>query len=219
VGELLRTHNPELAEYGAVIDSAFPPSFSHYDYADSVLCEQAGACDYEAHQRLEHEHPDGTSHLQGVADEASCAAFHASDGEAWRCADAHHVVSHHVTTPFLLRMGQRDTLLSSTMIDLDFAVDGEPLDLLTFARLVQADAAALADLDTHEEAEHTPRAPAVFIPTCADHEVLSDDAQVYETTIRVGEQDLAMFDVLAGWRLGTGPRVAIAADPSEDHCP
>lgn len=221
VGEVLRAHNTACQgascplDYSLLVDSITGPSIEHYDYSATRLCTEFGVCSYEDHMSETRE--IGGFALYESIDEPSCASVHATDGALWKCADNGHVVRHHVTTPMIVRMGQTDSNLSADAVEAGYRVDGEPLDLATYARLVREDLAALAIPGNSEEGDSMSVAPAVFAPTCADHETLGNNASVYGVTIDVEGSPTDLFGLAATWRTGE-PAVAIASGPADNSC-
>jgi hypothetical protein len=67
----------------------------------------------------------------------SCTAYHTATGDEWHCEDGSHVLQHHISTPFFVRMGQTDILISSNFIEACYTQQGEPIDLQGFAALIR----------------------------------------------------------------------------------
>jgi hypothetical protein len=223
VGELLRANNTSCdgddcpLEYRVIIDSSFGPSRENYDFSETPLCTEHGLCDYATHQQAS---SASVARIWQQIVDTSCLAFHEEDDDQWRCGDTEHVIRHHITTPMLVRMGQRDSLKSGNAIDTGFRVDGEPLDLATFARLVREQLAATASIhEDAEEADEIDTGPAIYGPTCAKHETLRNNAATYNVRIDVDGDSYTMFDIFLSWVREEGPRVAIAENPDDNVCP
>ena len=75
-----------------MIDSAFAPSPSHYDYTHTELCTENGVCDFETHMRAT---MVNDADFRGLHTEESCAAAHPGD-DAWLCSDSSHLVAAHL---------------------------------------------------------------------------------------------------------------------------
>lgn len=229
VAGLLREKNTACQGGGACplvvegyIDSIFVPSYEGLDYSATEPCTKGGACSFEAILRLAQE--AGPSALWHAEGDESCASWHAArDGEGWRCEEDAHVISHHLTTPFFLRMGLADQLLGPTFMGFGFATaDGEPIDtILEFAAVLHPQLEWFSMwADEAEEAAPGARAPGVFAPACAKHETVQSDGAVYETTIDFQGVPRRFFDVWSLWKAGTSPLpvVLVADSPADSTC-
>ncbi len=216
--DLLRAHHvgggpgPEVV---GLIDSAIGPDWQRLDWSASVLAP-AGGVTYASAMRI----IAGTTQNTGAFHDTSCLAVHASDPEL--CQDYTHVVRHHVTTPFFVRMGLLDTVISTNFAALGMTdpVLGPLLTPAgvprTFAVLTQRELRTFPMLTTSAE-EHAAltRSPGVFAPGCPRHDTIHDDDQTYGVTIDpTGTDPLAMFDVWRTWRAGSGEVAVVTADAS-----
>lgn len=222
VGELLREHNTACQagtcplEYRVLIDSIFGPTRETLDYTQTPLCTELGLCDYAAHYSSVYS--DGDWVMKGSIEEASCATYHAADGELWRCADAGHVVRNHVTTPLFVRMGLADSLISDSYVEPGFAYNGERVDIRLFGNLVAEQLVALTDPANAEEGDAFTVAPGVFGPACPRHETLSDDGSTYETTVNHTTEPTPMFRAIVGWLAGLSPVAVVSEDGRDATC-
>ena len=206
---------PQVA---ALIDSAFTPDRSLVGYDQSVLCADQGACSYEEVLALE-----ASSTVYSVRADESCVEWHADNDpdNAFRCDDEGHVIRHHVSTPMVVRQGQRDTLLSGNFLDAGLGVTpgAPPMTLNDYEALVRADLEALAALQTDaEEGIDIARAPGVFGPTCDKHETLRSTADTFDVSIDVNGQDVFMFDVITNWGLNMQPSIAVTPAGGVETC-
>jgi hypothetical protein len=117
-------------------------------------------------------------------------------------------------------MGQTDRQIGVNYVEAGFIVPGRgPMTINLFAELIRGELTDYANLlSLALEKDDMVKAPGVFGPPCSKHETISDGGAVFETTIRVSGDDLAMFDVFEAWRAGTSPSVAIAEPGSVATC-
>jgi hypothetical protein len=220
LGELLRANNTacnaSCPHYRALIDSTFGPSHENLDWSTSTLCATTGACTWQDVLA------EATAMYPSSAD-TSCGAWHAAfaPATAYLCDDTDHVLRNHVTTPFMVRQGLRDELLSDNAIDSGVSVPGQgPMTLALFARLVRDQLAALAQLpNTAEEGAAISTIPASFGPPCPDHETLSSNPSVYNAQVRSGAVLYTMFDVYDNWISSVPPRQVIYRPGDPVFCP
>lgn len=193
-----------------VIDSSFSPALEAFDYSETEFCSDDGLCDYESFLQF---HDAARQALHAPASDASCLASH-GDADAWRCTDTSHVVRHHLTTPFFVRMGLIDSQASDTYVERGFVPD-----VATFARWVRDDVAALADLaTTAEEGAMISVTPGGFGIACDKHETLRSDSHTYDARLSMGGAAHAFPDALSAWRSGVA--VSLVTDaPAMDLCP
>jgi hypothetical protein len=206
-------------QVGGIIDSAFAADRAHFDFAHTEICaaSQGQLCKYP--DVLNWEREMGPTPFHGQRDDASCVAYHEPTNDTYLCTDMHHVVMHHVTTPFLLRMGQSDENLSGSALDAGYYYNDAALDLAAWAQLLQGDLRDLAEPTGHEEGADYTMTPAVFGPTCDAHETLSDDDQVYGVTVDDPDGNpTKMFELLGAWTGGATPAYAIATTPKDNVC-
>jgi hypothetical protein len=206
-----------------VIDAAVGPSFAGLDFstwagADAGVTTYAGYVDQVLAR--------SPSHATGRLDE-SCRGRHAQNPAI--CADASHVLRHHLTTPFFVRMALLDTYLTSLYSDMRLVhptygslvvTSGPPL---AFARALQEELSAFGSLPaTAEEGAAMSRAPGVFAPACLRHATIYSDAEVYGARVSTdGGADYRLFDVFGAWRAGQAPSVVVSTRPnrSDTVCP
>lgn len=218
IADLLRAHHvgggggPEVV---GLVDSAVGPEWARLDWSASVFASAGGDTYASAMAMI-----DGSSLNYGAFHDASCLAMHTSDPQL--CWDSTHVVRHHVTTPFFVRMGLLDPVVSGNTAQLG-ATDPMLGALVTaagvprvFAIVLQRELTTFPMLTSSAE-EHLAltRAPGVFAPGCPWHDTIHDDGQTYTVTVDpTGTQPLAMFDVWRAWRTGGVPTTAITSDPT-----
>ncbi|MBK9031996.1 MAG: hypothetical protein IPL61_11825 [Myxococcales bacterium] len=209
VRDYLRAHNTACTgatcplAYLAIIDSIFKPDLAALDWSTSTVCAATGACTYEAAMTAD------TGALQGRQPDVSCATWHAANdpSTAWRCNDEGHVVRDHLTSPFVVRMGLKDDLISSNLIDAMFTVPGRGLmSLALFAELVRADLLALPASTPEEPFART---PAVFGPPCDKHETLSNNAATFGVTVVAAGSPRTFGAVIAAFATGGAPTTAV----------
>jgi hypothetical protein len=215
IAELLRTHHvgPGTPRVQALVDAIVGPEWSRLDWSMS-LGASMGLDTYE----------EVMSSMQArswpVSSDASCLAYHAPLGTTSHCLDTSHVVRHHVTTPFFVRMALLDGLISSTYADAGLAdPDLGPFTTtpagvpLVFARVLQRELDAFDQLpSTAEEGASITVAPGVFAPACSNHDTIHEDSEVWGVTIDPGTGPLHLFEVLEPWRRGGTPTEAITTD-------
>jgi hypothetical protein len=181
------------------------------------VCTEQGLCDPDA--LFDARQPFATA--RGVRKDASCAAWHAANAPdaASACNDHGHVIRHHLTTPFFVRMGLTDVLISGNYVEAGFSeIGGGPLDLASFGRLVRADLLALSSLPTTAE-EGVTVVPGVFGPICSQHETLRSDPDTYRVTIDDAGTLTRMFDVYERWVSGAGNTMIVSSTPGDTVCP
>lgn len=230
VAALLREHNVACQgascplEVDGVIDSIFMPSFEGLDFTGHPSCppDEPELCAYEAYyQRVWARRSEAVAQPR---EDESCATWHAAndpDG-SWRCAESAHVISHHLTTPFVMRMGLNDQLLAQGMNELGLrTADGEPIDTpLEFAALMHPQLEWFSRwADEAEERDLATMAPGIFAPGCPKHETLSEDTAVYDATIQFQGQGRDFFELWMFWKLGGEvPAVLVADTPADSRC-
>ena len=205
-----------------LMDAIVGPEIARLDFSASTWAE-LGAPTYELFTEFQFMVP---SAHHGAAHDESCLAWHAANGapgSEHSCADISHVVRHHVTTPFFVRMALLDQLISGNYVDAGWA-DPElgALTVPKFALILQRELSAFPDLaTTAEEGEHIPVAPGVFAPACMKHDTIHSSADVYQTTITADAVEWTLFDVFENWRAGIDPRAVLTQSPQRDDtsCP
>ena len=216
IAALLRTHHVGAGTptVQALIDAIVGPELARLDWS-MTLGASMGIDSYE----------EAMSSMQArswpLSYEASCLAHHEPLGTTSHCLDASHLVRHHVTTPFFVRMALLDGLISGIYEDVGLA-DPElgpfrrtPAGVpLVFAQVLQRELAAFPSLpSTAEEGAAMTVAPGVFAPACANHDTIHEDSEVWGVTIDPGTGPLHLFDVLEPWRRGRTPTSALTMDP------
>ncbi|MFN7926203.1 MAG: pectin acetylesterase-family hydrolase [Bryobacteraceae bacterium] len=202
-------------------DSAFNPTLQTLDFSMSAPC-RFGICTPEAY--FQFLRAEGDDAIWKAKADSSCAEWHqANDPDLdWQCSDEAYVIANHVTTPVFIRQGQFDRNHVPDYVKAELGVPpaNTPITPAEYARLVREQAAALADAPKKgAEGASMTTAPGAFIPTCPDHETLTDTPQVYGVRIRAGTQELSMFDVLQNWLTGKQPSIVIAPNAAANTCP
>ena len=214
-------------EVVGLIDAIVGPDMSRLDFTQSVGAAQ-GVDTWQKFIDLAAASPANA----GRREDESCVAWHAAHAPdtAAACGDGMHVVRHHVTTPFFVRMALLDQLISSNYQAAGVAdpelgpfttnQNGVPL---VFAVVLQRELAAFPDLkSTAEEGADMPVAPGVFAPACSNHDTIHENAEVYGVTVAPpGEGPLALFDVFQRWRTGGAHSTVLTQDPqrADTVCP
>lgn len=156
----------------------------------------------------------------------SCLSWHAANAPSTsnRCFDESHVVRHHVTTPFFVRMALRDSLISKGYIQSGARnPDSSPITVSSFAATLHDELAQLGALGTTaEEGASIGRPPGVFAPGCTKHDTIHDTAETFATTIATdGGVTVTLLDVYQAWQAGVGRSVVLTESPSlaDTFCP
>lgn len=105
-----------------------------------------------------------TSAFQGAQWDASCLRLHSASGDPEWCADATHVMVHHVTSEMLVNQSLRDQNLSSG--------GGGYGSVAAWSAAVSDLLADLADRPTWAEEGSALGVPAVYAPNCTNHTTL-----------------------------------------------
>ncbi len=195
VGARLRSTNPGLIDYRAIVDAAVTGDNSQVDYSDATFCQEDGAgCTYESYTRSRWEIVDVA--LVGNRGDASCAQFHAALGSEWRCGDKDHVLFHHITTPWFVHQDLLDPVVGGGFVDANLGT------LSDYANGVET---TLRNLPVPEE----PRGatPGLFVPQCASHEAFNTNSDVFDVRI----EGLTYNDTVWNWWRGTQPQQEILA--------
>ncbi len=216
LGESLREHNADVALSG-LIDSTFGPDLTVLDFEKSLYCEEIRTCTAEAFLQRGKVAQDT---LWKAAPEASCEASHGATGGAWKCASDTFVMLNHLTTPFFVRQGLSDGLISDVYVKGGLRSGGEVIDLRVFGELVRASFEAFPQLpQTAIEGAAYAKAPGAYGPACPKHETLRSTPDTFSVTIGSGGEDLRMFDVWRRWRDGGAPQVAVTQSRTDTTCP
>lgn len=206
-----------------MIDAIVGPDWSRLDFTQT----DAAAMGLDTYDEVIRALASSTFNSTAVVDE-SCRAHHAPLGTEAYCVDDTHVIRHHVTTPFFVRMALLDSLISSNYAS-DRLVDpdrGSFADVEVFALALHDELAGFPSLPTSaEEAPAIDVPPGVFAPACANHDTIHDTTQTYGTRIdppgTTGPQ--RFFDVFSAWRVApSAPEaVLLTEDPTraDTVCP
>lgn len=220
IAATLRAHSTTCGVDGCalqiagLVDSSSGPAGEDLDWSTASPCTTDGQCtwkDLVLAQTMWVPHGD-----------ESCDAWHAANAPAtsYLCRDADHALRNHVTTPFMVRQGLTDQLISGNLIESGVTVPGVgPMTLMRFGDVVRAQLAALARIrTTAEEKAAIARVPAVFGPPCADHETLSSNSSVFAVQVGKAGTAYTMFDVWNAW-IG-GMAASVIWSPGEPStCP
>jgi hypothetical protein len=204
-GQLTPMGAPPLVR--GLIDSAFTPSLDQWDLSASLDCTSRGLCNFKDVLNDQRAHS-----LWKQRFDDSCIAFHPMDD--WLCFDGPHVLTHHVTTPFFVRQGLDDQLLSQNAIDAGYQVPGQgTLTVRQWGTLVRQNLLALAGIDANTE-EKPAAVPGAFGPLCNKHDTLGSNADIFGVTI----SGAAMFDVWTKWADGAAVQT-VSSRAGDTVCP
>jgi pectinacetylesterase len=195
VAGLKDTHNKlkTMPFYAGLIDSAFPPELRSLGFQFTDECWPNG-CSWE-------DYVNATQPYYSYLSDDSCPGYHAPFGNGYECLDLTHLIRNHVTTPFFVRQGERDSLLSKDYVTIEkFALNWGSTTSMTdgdFETLVhdQADDVFFGGWWGEEPPTMEPGA---FIPDCQTHYPIHDDAAWFGTWI--GRNTWATS--WSNWRLG-----------------
>ncbi len=202
-----------------IIDAAVGPNMSTLDFTHSTnpnftTYEGMLATTSAAAQTLE------------ARDDTSCKTFHATDGKLASCSDLTHLLRHHVTTPFFVRMALLDALVSSNYIDLGVRDPAKPNQVMTpaiFALLLQSELVTFSTLKSSaEEGSAMEKNPGVFAPACTKHDTIHSDPDTFQTTITPsGGAPLPLLTVFDNWRNDAAPSnvLTMSATLADTFCP
>ena len=201
-----------------LIDATVGPDSSRLTLSPTGRIAMNGATTYtawaEATARVQQQN-------QGFRGDESCVAWHAANmpGTEHVCSDGDHVIRHHVTTPFFVRMALRDGLISSGYYEggwVDPTLGPFDREATVFARVLHGELSAFPMMRaTAEEGAMMTQAPGVFAPLCTNHDTINEDSEVYGVTITPNGGGAArrLFDVFEAWRAGT-PNAAVLSNPA-----
>jgi hypothetical protein len=212
----LASHNPGVFVSG-LIDSTFGPDLTGLDFTNSVYCTTRGLCSAEAFLGSGREAQDT---LWRAVPEESCDAAHGASGELWRCASDTFVMLQHLTTPFFVRQGLSDGLISEVYVEGGVRREGVPIDLRAFGGLVREHLREFATLpETALEGDSMTVAPGGFGPACSKHETLRSNPDTFEVTISpAAGEALTMFEVWQRWRDGGEPSIVVTNTADDTRC-
>jgi MGT family glycosyltransferase len=218
-------------EVVGLIDAVTGPDWSRLDWSASIGAPQG----IDTYDEVVGAIAGGPVSSLGWRDE-SCVRWHAENEPetADRCVDETHVLRHHVTTPFFVRMALFDGLVASSYEDAGVAdpelgpfvtTEVAPGVFLpvTFARVLQRELQDFPLLpSTAEEGAEMSRAPGVFAPACTKHDTIHTDSEVYGVTITPpGGSAMRLLDVLGNWNRGADPSAVLTMDEMREDtvCP
>jgi hypothetical protein len=200
-----------------LIDAIVAPAWERLDFSHT----DAAAMGYDTYAKTMDGLATTVINRDAVGDQ-SCVAYHTPLGTTSWCNDESHVVRHHITTPFFVRMALLDNLISGNYEDSKLEdpelgpfvrnAMGVPV---VFATVLQRELAAFPDMrNTAEEKEAMTVNPGVFAPACANHDTIHENTEVFGVTITPpGGSPLLLFDVFEAWRSGGSPTAVTTTDP------
>ena len=147
-----------------------------------------------------------------------CLDHHAAIDE-WRCTDTRHVMEHHISTPFFVRMDLQDNNKMNKDINAMFDIGGMPVNEDLWGRETLQNLLELRNLDqTAEEGNVISggpvlAAPGLFAPQCGDHSSLRADKGFLQVQAPIAPNGptLTTNQVLANWVRGIGPTQALVS--------
>jgi hypothetical protein len=123
--------------------------------------------------------------------------------EAWKCADANHVIVHHVGVPFFTRQDLGDPVKPKDSFE-EFA------GVVATQLLSWAAYPAISPPYATPSIESLSPSQGAFGPNCSVHVGIRNDEAFFGQTIEVPSHGpLAYVDVLTNWLAGTGPRIVV----------
>jgi hypothetical protein len=215
--QALRERQPATDVLG-LIDSTFAPDLIGLDFTQSAFCLEQGLCTDEAFLTFGEAAQDDLWH---AVTEESCEDVHATDGAAWKCASDTHVILNHLQTPFFVRQGLADTLISDTYVDGGLRKNGQPFTMNLFGTAVREHIESFPTLDaTAEEGATLTQTPGGYGPLCSKHETLRSTPDTFSVTILpTGGVPKRMFDVWNAWRSGVGDAAVASQNSQDSSCP
>lgn len=212
----LRTRSPNVV-VDALVDSAFGPDLGGLDFTSTAACTQTQhGCDYASYLA-----DRSAARPYPLVDDESCETHHAANPtDVRRCEDSGHVLRNHITTPMFVRMGQRDSLVSTLYVG-ELALPGHgPMTIDDFAAQVRTEITDLANLPTSaEEVGAISVAPGAFSPTCSKHETLRDTPNALLATITSGAMAYTMEQVITSWSTRMQPSILVTPVGGTEFCP
>ena len=215
VREYLEAHNLACQQNDcpldirAIIDAGTGPRLEDYGFTSSSPCTALGLCDYDSF--MQDAWNNTSLSIWNEDTDASCLSYHAGIDE-WRCADTRHVMEHHLSTPFFVRMDLQDNLVMNNAIKAMYDIGGVPVNEDLWGRKTLQDLLELRDLDqTAEEGSvmsggDALAEPGLFAPQCGNHSSLRGDNAFIEAQAPVIPNGfmLTTNQVLANWVRGIG---------------
>jgi hypothetical protein len=213
----LKATNPNITVLG-LIDSKFAPEGYDLDYSASTLCPDAQTCTAEEYGTYDY---GLQQNFWRATQEASCETFHANDGEKWKCASDTHILLNHISTPFFVRQGLSDVIISEGLVDTDVRMpNGADYDQLNFRAQVRNH--FLNDfpgmMTQSEEATTLTESPGGFAPICSKHETLRSTFDTHQVTITDNGTSYSMFDVWKNWRSKLPNSIVTHKNTSSSRC-
>jgi hypothetical protein len=208
VQQLIANHNPDktLPFYAGFIDSAFAPKLEGLGFQLTSPCTDDNRCDWRGYV-------EDTQGYYPHTTDTSCAAMHPT--ELYKCTDTSHLVRNHLTTPFFIRQGQTDSLLSSKyenewkLATSPASTATAPMTVDEFASQVRAQARTIPTWNSIAE-EPPGKLPGSFVPLCSTHDPLRDRAALFDTTI----DGWTWGQVWANWLTTSATPRRIIGDPA-----
>ncbi len=204
------------AQVLGLIDSTFAPELVGLDFSTSTYCTAMNLCTDAEFLGYGY---DVQTTTWGAEDELSCAQSHPT--ERWKCASDTHVIQNHLTTPFFVRQGLADGLISDLYVAGGIKTNGVAYTLQRFGADVRAQLLGLPNLrTTAEEGASITKAAGGFGPVCDKHETLRSTADTFQVTITPsGGDPTRMFDVWLAWRAGAGTAALATQTATDTFCP
>jgi hypothetical protein len=211
----LRQHNATVEVLG-LVDSILGPEMIGLDFSQGSTCSQLGLCTDAQYLGVGLQ---GQLGLWRAAPEESCSAAHPQ--ELWKCASNTHVLTDHVTTPFFVRQGLSDGLISEPYVQGGLRIGGQPFTLALFGRTVAEQLEAFAQLaSTSEEGSALAKTPGGYGPLCPKHETLRSTPDIFSVTISpTAGTPVRMFDAWTAWRQGQAGGVVVTKSLTDTACP
>ncbi len=198
-----------------LVDAIVGPDRSRLDWSTTA------AMTYETYTRAVAQN-DVTN--QGHLGDESCVAWHRarSPGSEAICSDNSHVVRHHITTPFFVRMALADSLISNGYASSNVRDPAlGPVTQSVFAQLLARELPTFPMLPmSAEEGASMTIAPGVFAPACTNHDTIFETAEVYRASVTPsGGAETRLFDVFEPWRANGTARAVVATSRMDSFCP
>lgn len=198
VGAKLKSTNPGLADFRAIIDASFTFETSNLDYTKTTMCAgNPAGCAYASFTQQLWNLVDVA--LYAARGDESCRQYHASrsPGSEWVCSDKDHVLLNHITTPFFIHQDLQDPQVGG---------DGfVALGLGTASDFAIGVESALRSFPVPEEPRGA--APGSFAPQCGTHEAFTNDADAFNLRVN----GINWNDTLWNWWTGAQPQQSIQA--------
>ena len=201
-----------------LIDSIFGPTIQDLDFTQVDFCTNFGVCTPEAYLRARQ--TSGMGKMWKARLDQSCMDLLGPSGNDWRCFDGSYVRRNHISTPFFVRMGLTDQLLSSGDIEAKIGLPGQgPFTLLTWAQKVRSELLSLASIKTTAyERDAISVVPGVFAPNCSKHDTLESNPSTYQTTVQFSSRNWALFDAWNNWVTGQIPASVVSSSTTDSSC-